>query len=170
MIDIGRLSSRFAVRALTDADTEGILALCRGNPLFYRYTAARPDAERIRSDMRITPPGTSPSTKYYVGFFKDLDLVAVMDLIDGYPEPVIAYIGFFMMDPRYQGKGTGSAIIEDAAAYLKSIGKTAIRLAIDSGNPQSLHFWQKNGFTVIAEADADGWKKLVAERNLTEGP
>ena len=170
MIDIGRLSGRFAVRALTDADTDGILALCRGNPLFYRYTAARPEEVQIRSDMRITPPGTDPSMKYYVGFFRDRDLVAVMDLIDGYPEPDTAYIGFFMMDQRYQGKGIGSAVIRDAAAYLKTAGKKAIRLAIDSGNPQSLHFWRKNGFTVIAEADADGWKKFVAERILSAEP
>lgn len=37
--------------------------------------------------------------------------------------------------------------------YLRSIGKTAVRLAIDKGNPQSTHFWTKNGFEVIAEAD-----------------
>ena len=50
--------------------------------------------------------------------------------------------------------------------YLRTIGKKAIRLAIDKGNPQSTHFWQKNGFEIIAEVDVDGWPKLVAEKVL----
>ena len=169
MIDIGMLSSRYTVRYLDGSDTEDILNLCRGNPRFYRYTEARPEREQIQNDMRLTPPGIEPSAKHYVGFFRERDLVAVMDLIDGYPEPGTAYIGFFMMNPLYQGQGNGSAIIGEAADHLRETGKTAIRLAIDDGNPQSFGFWKKNGFSVIAEADANGWKKLIAERSLRNG-
>ena len=104
--------------------------------------------------------------KYYFGFFDDRKLVAVMDLVDGYPSPDVAYIGFFMMNPQYQGKQTGTAIISDVLDYLKSTGKRAVRLAIDKGNPQSSHFWEKNGFTVIYEADVNGWTKMVAEKIL----
>ena len=90
-----------------------------------------------------------------------------MDLIDGYPLPETAYIGFFMMNPTYQGKKIGTAIIDEVIDYLKNTGKTSVRLAIDKGNPQSTHFWKKNGFEVIAEADVNGWTKLAAERKLT---
>ena len=34
------------------------------------------------------------------------------------------------------------------------------------GNPQSTHFWKKNGFSVIYEADRDGHALLVAEKEL----
>ena len=166
MIDIVKLSSRYQVRALTDADLDAVTELCRQNTLFYQYTEARPTAEQLRRDMKLTPPGVELSSKYFIGFFDGQDLVAVMDLIDGYPGPETAYIGFFMMDRQYQGKQIGSAIIEEAADCLGRTGKTAIRLAIDKGNPQSTHFWQKNGFHVISEADVNGWTKLVAERTL----
>ena len=33
-------------------------------------------------------------------------------------------------------------------------------------NPQSTHFWKKNDFDVIFEADVNGWTKMVAERKL----
>ena len=168
MIDIRKLSSCYAVRYLKDSDVEDILDLCLGNPKFYMYTAARPEKEEIQNDMRMTPPGTDPSAKHYVGFFRERDLVAVMDLIDGYPSPEMAYIGFFMMNPLYQGQGTGTAIISEAADYLREAGKTTIRLAIDKGNPQSSGFWKKNGFTVIAEEDVNGWKKLIAEKSLLD--
>jgi RimJ/RimL family protein N-acetyltransferase len=168
MIDITRLSSRYKIRTLTDSDVDVILDLCQHNTLFYEYTEARPAIEEIRNDMRITPPGITLSDKYFFGFFEGQELVAVMDLIDGYPKPESAYIGFFMMNQEYQGQQIGSAIIGDTAGYLRKIGKTAIRLAIDKGNPQSAHFWKKNGFKVILEVDVNGWTKLVAEKSLRE--
>jgi len=48
----------------------------------------------------------------------------------------------------------------------RTIGKIAVRLSIDKGNPQSMHFWKKNGFNVIKEVDVNGWTKLVAEKSL----
>lgn len=166
MIDIKRLSSYYEIRTLTDSDVDDILDLCQHNTLFYEYTEARPTREEIQSDMRITPPGIDLPNKYFFGFFEGQDLVAVMDLIDGYPKQENAYIGFFMMNQEYQGKHIGSEIINETADYLRKVGKTAIRLAIDKGNPQSAHFWKKNGFKVISEADVNGWTKLVAEKLL----
>ncbi len=167
MIDISKLGRRYPVRILEESDADMIAEICRKNTLFYRYTEARPARENILSDMKAVPPGTALSDKYFFGFFDDRKLVAVMDLVDGYPSPDVAYIGFFMMNPQYQGKQTGTAIIGDALDYLKSIGKRAVRLAIDKGNPQSSHFWEKNGFKVIYEADVNGWTKLVAEKILS---
>ena len=166
MIDIPKLSSRYDTRVLGDADVDDILALCQDNPQFYEHTQARPTREQIRSDMRLTPPGIDPSAKYYVGFFEHQDLVAIMDLVDGYPRPEVAYIGFFMMNQTYQGRGIGTAIIDEAIAYLTETGASAVRLAIDKGNPQATHFWKKNGFEILTEVEVDGWTKLVAEKSL----
>ncbi len=169
MIDILKLSSKYDVRILEGSDADEILGLCKQNTLFYEYTEARPTREDILNDMKATPPGIELSDKYYFGFFDNQRLIAVMDLIDGYPKPEIAYIGFFMMSKNYQGKQLGTTIISEVVEYIRSIGKTAIHLAIDKGNPQSTHFWKKNGFKVIAEADVNGWTKLVAEKTLKEG-
>ena len=166
MIDITRLSSHYEIRTLTDSDVDAILDLRQHNMLFNEYTEARSTREEIRNDMRITPPGITLSDKYFFGFFEGQELIAVMDLIDGYPKPENAYIGFFMMNQRHQGKQIGSAIIGETEDYLRKIGKTAIRLAIDKGNPQSAHFWKKNGFKVIFEVDVNGRTKLVAEKPL----
>ena len=166
MIEIAKLSPRYAVRRLGDADVDAILCLCRGNALYYRYCGAEATREQVLNDLHITPPGTEPSAKYYVGFSQGETLVAVMDLIDGYPAEEIAYIGFFMMNAAFQGKQIGSSIVGDTAAYLKSAGKNAIMLGIDKGNPQSTHFWKKNGFQVVREVERDGWTVLVAEKRL----
>ena len=166
MIDISKLSSRYDVQRLDDSDADLILRLCGNNTLYYQYCDAEPSREQVLRDLHITPPGVDMSRKYYVGFFREEELAAVMDLIDGYPEPEIGYIGFFMVSADLQGKEIGSGIIRDVCAYLKQTGKTAVRLAMARDNPQATHFWKKNGLLVIREAEQNGWTALVAEKKL----
>lgn len=166
MLDCAGLSSRYTVRPLGEDDAEEILSLCRENTQFYLYCQARPSREQVLRDLRVTPPGIDPADKHYLGFYEGERLTAVLDLVDGYPEPCSAYIGFFMMRRALQGQGLGSALIREIAASLKSAGKDAILLAIDKGNPQSTHFWKKNGFRVIREADRGEWTALVTEKRL----
>ena len=166
MLDIAKLSPQYEVRRMGDADADDILALCRQNTQYYRYCGRQPSRELVLQDLHITPPGIGTSDKYYVGFYDKLALVAVMDLIDGYPAPEYGFIGFFMMDRQLQGRQLGSGIVRDVSRYLKEAGYAAVCLAIDKGNPQSTHFWKKNGFRVIREAEQDGQTLLVAEKAL----
>ena len=166
MTDISMLSNQYSVRRLDDSDADDILDFCRKNNLYYQYCGAETSKEQVLNDLHITPPGVDISDKYYVGFFKGEEMVAILDLIDGYPESGIGYIGFFMMNAALQGKQIGSTIIQDVCTYLKQIGKTAVRLGIAKDNPQANHFWKKNGFTVIKEVDREGWTVLVAEKKL----
>ena len=166
MIDISMLSNLYSVRRLDDSDADDILEFCRKNTLYYQYCGAEISKDQVLNDLHITPPGVDIADKYYVGFFGGEEMAAVLDLIDGYPEPDIGYIGFFMMNVALQGKQIGSAIIQDVCSYLKLIGKTAIRLGIAKDNPQANHFWKKNGFTVIKEVERDGWTILAAVKKL----
>ncbi len=52
-------------------------------------------------------------------------LIAVMDLILKYPNDETAFIGLFMVDSASQGKGTGTAIIEECLCFLKTAGSEA---------------------------------------------
>ena len=166
MLDISRFGSRYQVRRMDDSDADDILALCRQNTQYYQYCGKRPSRELIISDLHLTPPDTPVSDKYYVGFYDGGILAAVMDLIDGYPARDTAFIGFFMMNRALQGRQIGSAIVQEVFRYLKGIGMKTVRLGIDRGNPQSTHFWKKNGFAVIKEVEQDGWTILVAEKTL----
>ena len=166
MIDIPTLCKQYGIRKMGDEDAGIISALCAENTQFYRYCTANPTVEQILDDLHALPQGVEASDKYYIGFYRDGALTAVMDLIDGYPLPDIAFIGFFMMNKAFQGRGIGTAIISDVAAALKSMGKSSIRLAIDKGNPQSTRFWEKNGFKVIKEVEQSGHALLIAEKTL----
>lgn len=136
---------------LTEADVPDVYRLCLGNPQYYRYCPPAPSCAGIRSDLTALPPGVDASCKYFVGFRQGDDLVAVLDLILGYPAPSTAYIGLFMMDAARQGRGTGSQIIAGLLDTLRREGFDRVRLAYMQGNCQSEAFWRKNGFVPTGE-------------------
>ena len=166
MIEVNNLSRDYTVRKLVESDVEAIYKLCQGNTLFYRYCEAEPTKERILHDLHITPPGINKDRKYYVGFYQNDELIAVMDLIDGFPREEVGFIGFFMVSIAAQHRGVGSSILCETANYLKGIGKTSIQLGMDKDNPQSTGFWKKNGFKVVKEVERDGGVVLLAEKTL----
>ena len=145
------LSKTFYVRKLDKDDIEMIYDLSYKNHIYYQYHPPFVTRESILDDMKALPPGKSYDDKYYIGFFENDSLVAIMDLILDYPTKGIAFIGLFMTNIQYQHKGIGSNIISEITMSLKSLGYRKIRLGVDKGNPQSYSFWYKNNFNVVSE-------------------
>lgn len=145
------LSKTFYVRKLDKDDIELIYDLSCKNHIYYQYHPPFVTRESILDDMKALPPGKSYDDKYYIGFFENDSLVAIMDLILDYPTKGIAFIGLFMTNIQYQYKGIGSNIISEITMSLQSLGYRKIRLGVDKGNPQSYSFWSKNNFNVVSE-------------------
>ncbi len=166
-MDVEKLSNTYSVRKMTDRDIERIYALSLGNPMFYRYCPPEVTRESIRRDLKVLPPRTMPEDKFYVGFFAGETLVAVMDLIVRYPNADTAFIGLFMMDKAFQGRGIGSQIIRECFDYLLELGFSAVRLCFAKGNPQSEAFWRKNGLERTGlEVPYENYTAVVMERKL----
>lgn len=165
-IEIKELSKRYVVRRFDLDDVEMIYLFCKSNTQYYQYCGKDISTELIERDMRIAPPGIPMEQKYYIGFFENGMLVAIMDLIDGYPNNNSVFLGFFMMKKELQGAGSGSRIISDVINYLRKQGVERCRLGIDKANPQSNYFWRKNGFEVIREVVQEESTILVAEKQL----
>lgn len=167
MFEAEKLSSVYSVRCMCDGDADMILELCLSNDQYYRYCGRQPSRELILDDLHVTPPGMPVSSKYYVGFFEEGGrLAAVMDLIDGYPDSETAYIGFFMVRKDLQGRNVGTGIVGEVFGYVRQKGMTRMMLGIDKDNPQSNHFWKKNGFSVVREVRQEQGTVLVAEKVL----
>ena len=78
--------------------------LCRQNDLYYQYCPPFVTEDSIRKDMAALPPGKTANDKYYVGYFDEHRLVAVMGFIMGYPDKGTSFIGFFMTDASIQNR------------------------------------------------------------------
>lgn len=99
-MEIKSLSKRFYVRKLDRNDVEMIYDMSCENNIFYRYHPPFVTKESILEDMEALPPGKSYDDKFYVGFFENENLIAIMDLILDYPEKEIAFIGLFMTNTQ----------------------------------------------------------------------
>ena len=166
-MDIQYLSSQYSVRALLPTDAEMVYEVLKNNTIFYEYHPPMVTVESILEDMETLPPNKGYEDKHYIGFFRSDILVAVMDLIDHYPQQGTALLGFFAMNSNLQGQGVGTAIISDSVTYLAQVGFQKVRLGIDKGNPQSKAFWLKNDFSFTGEEyESDGSTILVMERKL----
>lgn len=165
--DEAGFSSSYSVRKMTVEDKNRIYDLCSGNPLYYRHCPPFVTLASIEDDLKALPPNISADRKHYVGFFDGDSLVAVLDLIDGYPREDIAFIGFFMTDASVQGRGMGSFIITELCASLKKSGFQRLRLAWVKDNPQASRFWQKNGLIPFGETANNGpYLLTLAEKEL----
>ncbi len=166
-MEVNRLSSKYNVRELDEKELSNLLALCQSNPMYYHHCPPDVSLESLCSDMSVLPPGRSMADKHYVGFFKETELIGVMDLIEGYPNEQTAFIGFFMLSSNVQGHGVGTDIITEAFAYLKECGFDKVKLGYAKGNPQSEHFWIKNGFDRTGvEVQNEGYVVVVMEKML----
>ena len=167
MKNIQSLSAQYNVRKLDESDANEVLELMKKNPLFFQHCPPMATRQSILEDMKALPPRTTYEDKFYVGYFLDGKLVAVMDLILKYPNENTAFIGFFMMNKDFQGKGIGTEIIEKCETFLRGNGYLYIRLGFAKGNPQSEAFWLKNGFRRTGVEDVqERYTVVVMEKDI----
>lgn len=155
------------VKQFTEEDIPDIYVLCKGNPTYYRYMKMEPTPENLRESMTALPRGMTMEDKLFAGFYQDGCLIALLDLIIGYPDSDTAFIGWFMMSKAQQGAGIGSAIVKDILDCLKKEGFSYVRLGYIKGNPESEGFWKKNGFLPAGvESKTDDYTIVVMKRRL----
>ena len=166
-MEIQKLSTKYIVRKLDDADIEKVYEVMQGNPQYFQYCPPMATRQSIAEDMRALPPRMKYEDKNYVGYFEEDKLVAIMDLILNFPNQETAFIGFFMMDKTYQRKGVGTEIFEGCCKTLIDEGYQYIRLGFAKGNPQSEGFWLKNGFARTGVEDVqERYTVVVMEKQL----
>ena len=162
-------NSRYRFRILTEEDIPQIYDLFLGNPLYFQHCPPSPSHESIRQDMYALPPGTGFEDKYYGGLFDGERLIAVLDLIAGYPNEKTLFLGFFMMRQEEQGNGHGTTIISELCREAYAQDLRWIRLGYVKGNPQSEAFWCKNHFVKTGiETKTDEYTIVVMERDLSK--
>ena len=162
-----RFSDRYTVRRLTDADLDVLYALCKGNRLYYQHMKQQPTPENLRDVFTALPDGKRMVDKYFLGFFEDGKLVALLDLITQYPDQETAFIGWFMLDIDYQGTGRATALLNEILSALKTESFRHVRLGYIQGNPQSERFWYKNGFNPTGTRSAtDAYTVVHMQREI----
>ena len=167
-LDIETLSTQYTVRKITEADISPVYRLAKSNAKYYEYMKTVPTRESLTEVISELPEGASRNCKHFVGFYNADDvLVAVMDLITGYPESDDAFIGWLMVSGSMQGRGVGSAIFADVRAAMKAAGYDYLSLNVTETNEEAIRFWKGQGFRETGrEEQQDGYKVIVMARDI----
>ena len=166
-IEINKLSTKYKVKELKASDAPAVLKLECTNPLYFEHCPSTPNIQSVLDDMKALPPKKSLEDKYYIGFFEEKELIAIMDLILYYPNEDTAFIGLFMVLSDKQGTGVGTETIDECFSELREISFSAIRLGYMKGNSQSAAFWNKNNFVPKGiESDNGQGTIVIMERQL----
>jgi len=150
-MELQQLSSQFTVKKLDENNAQEILDLCLTNPIYYYHCPPVASLKTVKEDLNALPPNTTYQQKFFLGYYQNQELVAVMDLILGYPNAETAFVGFFMVKASFQKQGIGNQIQQDLEKHLLTIGYNQIRLAWAKTNNQAKSFWQARGFEKILE-------------------
>ena len=145
-LDITKITQEYTVKKLGEEDFPAILTLYGSNPQYFEAMNQTAPEGGLEEDLVAVPAGKTLEDKYWLGFYKEDELIATLELVTGYPEENTAYIGLFMMDNARQGQGEGSRLMADLFAWLKEGGFAWVELSYTYGNAQSERFWFKNGF------------------------
>lgn len=159
--------SPYTVRRLTEDDIPSILKLYESNIEYFRYCPPNPTWASVQEDMLALPPAKTMADKHFIGFFERDALIAVMDLIDRYPDAQTAFIGLFMVDKNRQGRGVGAHIVRRLSDVLRTEGCRRIRLGIIQDNLPARRFWQRLDFQLTGvEFEREHSAVLEAEKML----
>lgn len=166
-ISLQDIQENWSARPLYSADAAKILRLAQTNADFYALESSVPSLKNIKADLVRTPSRTSLEQKYYIGFYIDGKLIAVMDLILDYPQDLSAWIQFFMIDGRHQHQGLGTRILKEAENMLAQAGFAHLAVGVRPDNEAAVSFWKKNGYQVQNGSSPELWI-LSKEQELPE--
>ncbi|KRN89810.1 GNAT family N-acetyltransferase [Ligilactobacillus ceti] len=142
----------YQVRVLTDADQEQIFNLQKQHPNYHAtFQKATLTAEMVLADLTTLPPGCQMQQKFYLGIFKEEKLVAILDLVLGYPENQAVWLGLLMLDESELNHGLGTKIIQKVCQTLKREGYQSLGTAVAVDQVAALNFFMQQEFVLVAE-------------------
>lgn len=138
------------VRALTPRDSDIIgEVLADDGECLQRIEGRAADATDVEGLFTGRPPSLGSARKLTYGLFEDDQLVAVADVLDGWPQEDAAYIGLLQVRGSLHGQGLGRAFHDELLGLLSD--KYRWRLSVLDANAQALGFWERLGYRETGE-------------------
>lgn len=166
-LNLDTLSTTYKIKKISEEDISDVYNLCKANTKYYEYAKTEPTKRNLTEVISQLPEGTGPENKYFVGFYDNDRLIAILDLITKYPNVDNAFIGWFMVDVHLQRKGLGSELFADIRSSLKAQGYNHLRLGVIENNVEAINFWTKQGFKYTGITNKqEEYNVLVMSRDI----
>lgn len=145
----------FVVRNLSASDAPVLQALFETDLHYFQIVQGSPPAsDEAKTLFADLPPGKGKEDKFVYGAFDDAgDLAAVLDVVRGYPEPQIWYLGLIFVAPPFRGSGLGSRLIDALCDHVHVQGAQTLRLAVVRTNARARALYDRRGFHFVVERE-----------------
>ena len=160
------LSQKYRVVDAQTVDLEELFALYCSNRFYFTYFSLPVTREQLIKDMNILPDGCEKAQKHFLAYYDKERLIAILDLIEGYPDEKTCYIGMLMVAKELHRQGIGTAVITELCDALSKLGYEAVRLAYGKHYDQAASFWTKNGFVPEKEAWLEEYGELIVAQKM----
>jgi len=166
-LNIETITDKYQISLLVEEDIPKLFRLCVSNPQYYTYLKCEPTVDTLKGELTALPPRKTLEDKYVVGFYSGERMIAILDLITGYPEEKMAFIGWFMVDGALHGQGIGTGLIGSLFDWLRENGYVSVRLGCIVENAEGRRFWEKHGFSYTGKQwTTEDYTVLVLEKEL----
>ena len=137
----------FKIRLLTLQDQEELFKLEQSNPEYHGYFSAEPlTADEVQHDLTARPDNVATEQKQVFGFYLANRLVAVLDVLNQYPQEQFLFIGLLMVNQAYQRKTIGKVIVTGLMQAALRSNVVCIQLTRVTSDTGVKNFWEQLGF------------------------
>jgi ribosomal protein S18 acetylase RimI-like enzyme len=158
--------TNYTFRVVGPDDEAQLQALLESDSDFFKIANDKPpgpgEAKSLLNDL---PEAKGNYGKFvYAVFDHSGALVAVFDLVRGYPDDRTWFLGFLFVAPDNRNMGLGSHLLEAIGAHVKQSGGAAIRLGVVRENLRARALYDRTGFRFLYErerAHANGLTGII---------
>ncbi|ONI67441.1 hypothetical protein BWI15_30390 [Kribbella sp. ALI-6-A] len=162
------------LRPIEPADVDAVQALIESDPGYTeRITGYPPGPADAQSLLMMRPEMLAEEAKVVLGGFEGDELVALVDLLRGYPDPSYAFIGLLQVRGDRQGCGIGRTAYRLVERFVENTWPEVRRLrlaVVDTNAKQAAPFWFRQGFEPTGEAKPYQYDQLTSTARLYEKP
>jgi ribosomal protein S18 acetylase RimI-like enzyme len=160
------------LRAIQPDDVDAVQELIESDPGYTERITGYPPGSSDAQSLLMMRPGSIPEdAKVVLGAWEDDELVAVVDLLRGYPNESTAFIGLLEVHGKHQRCGRGAAAYGLVEQYVAGTWPEVekLRLAVvDTNADTAVKFWVAMGFRQTGEAKPYRYDKLESVARLYE--
>lgn len=142
----------FQVRPLIVADVPALQGLFDEDPEYFEINGRAFPVEEMRTAL---PPGRTFDDKLTFVLERGGRPEGMIDIIRGYPDPHVWYLGFIFLSKRVRGGGEGRRCLHALYDWVRAQGGTVIRLGVVEPNAKARHLYATEGFEMEAVREAD---------------
>ena len=156
------------LHASSRADLRDVQQIHDAAPAFCLLVEGRlPPSTAAEELFAALPTGKTGADKFVLGFYSPAGAIGCADIIRGYPEPDVAFIGLLLFSESAQARGLGPIALQHIYALAAEWGCRRIRLAVIDKNERAASFWRREGFAELYRkpSPAHTGDAIVMERN-----